>query len=50
MEKLKREKILSISFNQDKGSFSCGTELGIGEYNTDPYKGTFKRSFGGGIG
>ena len=49
MEELKKEKILSISFNQDKGCFACATELGIGVYNTDPYKGTFRRSFDGGI-
>lgn len=44
------EKILHINFNQDQGCFACATETGFIIYNSYPYKETFSRDLGGGIG
>ena len=43
-------KIHSISFNQDQGCFACSTDQGFRIYNTYPFKETFQRDLGGGIG
>jgi WD40 repeat protein len=43
-------KINSISFNQDQGCFACSTGEGFRIYNTYPFKETFQRALGGGIG
>ncbi|KAL4468832.1 hypothetical protein ABPG74_005335 [Tetrahymena malaccensis] len=46
----KNDEILYLSFNQDYGCFSCGTEDGFNIYNTEPFKQIYSRSVGGGIG
>jgi hypothetical protein len=45
-----KNRILSLSFNQDQSCFSCGTERGFRVYHCLPYKDTFERIFDGGIG
>ena len=43
-------KISSIAFNQDQGCFACSTGEGFRIYNAYPFKETFQRELGGGIG
>ncbi|KAF3794382.1 Autophagy-related protein 18c [Nymphaea thermarum] len=44
-------ELLSVSWNQDYGCFSAGTNHGFRIYNCDPFKETFKRDFkNGGFG
>ncbi|KAG9397609.1 WD domain, G-beta repeat [Carpediemonas membranifera] len=52
LTRIKDSQFLYVGFNQDAGCISCGTQSGFAIYNTDPFKETFKRSFGsgGGIG
>ena len=45
-----KNKIVSLRFNQDQACFVCGTEKGFQIYNSLPYKDTFTRDFGGGLG
>ncbi|KAL9228174.1 hypothetical protein vseg_003782 [Gypsophila vaccaria] len=44
--------LLHVSFNQDFGCFSSGTDRGFRIYNCDPFREIFRRDFdrGGGIG
>lgn len=43
--------LLSVSFNQDYGCFSCGTGTGFRIFNCNPFKETFRRDLqNGGIG
>ena len=44
--------LLHLSFNQDSGCFSAGTDHGFRIYNCDPFREIFRREFGpgGGIG
>lgn len=44
--------LLHVSFNQDSGCFSSGTDRGFRIYNCDPFREIFRRDFdrGGGIG
>ncbi|XP_021763109.1 autophagy-related protein 18a-like [Chenopodium quinoa] len=44
--------LLHVSFNQDYGCFSSGTDRGFRIYNCDPFREIFRRDFdrGGGIG
>ena len=39
-----KEEILYLSFNQDQGCFSAGTQTGFRVYNTKPFKDQFVRS------
>ncbi len=43
-------KVVSMRFNQDQSCFVCGTEKGFQVYNCFPYKDTFQRVLGGGLG
>ena len=49
-DKMEKEEILYLGFNQNAGWFTCGTENGFKIFNTYPYKDTFNRDFDGGIG
>lgn len=40
----KQDEILYLSFNQDQGCFSAGTQTGFRVYNTKPFKDQFVRS------
>eukprot|EP01060_Flectonema_neradi_P025937 TRINITY_DN3479_c1_g3_i1.p1 TRINITY_DN3479_c1_g3~~TRINITY_DN3479_c1_g3_i1.p1 ORF type:complete len:353 (+),score=49.37 TRINITY_DN3479_c1_g3_i1:103-1161(+) len=45
------DEVLYMSFNQDHGCFSIGTDAGFRIYNCDPFRETFRRKFpNGGIG
>ncbi|KAL6142604.1 hypothetical protein ACLB2K_060881 [Fragaria x ananassa] len=39
-------QLLHLSFNQDHGCFSAGTDLGFRIYNCDPFREIFRRDFG----
>ncbi|KAL6146573.1 hypothetical protein ACLB2K_057251 [Fragaria x ananassa] len=39
-------QLLHLSFNQDHGCFSAGTDLGFCIYNCDPFREIFRRDFG----
>jgi len=43
-------EILYCNFNQDQGCFAIGTQNGFKIYSTNPFKETFSRDLGGGIG
>ena len=46
-----KEQVLYMSFNQDHGCFSIGTDAGFRIYNCDPFRETFRRKFpNGGLG
>ncbi len=45
-----QQYLLYLGFNQDAGCISCGGKSGFSIYNTDPFKETFKRSFGPDMG
>eukprot|EP01064_Diplonema_japonicum_P035564 TRINITY_DN7758_c0_g4_i1.p1 TRINITY_DN7758_c0_g4~~TRINITY_DN7758_c0_g4_i1.p1 ORF type:complete len:370 (+),score=70.91 TRINITY_DN7758_c0_g4_i1:64-1110(+) len=46
-----KDEVLYMSFNQDHGCFSIGTDAGFRIYNCDPFRETFRRKFpNGGIG
>ncbi|KAK9919869.1 hypothetical protein M0R45_028443 [Rubus argutus] len=44
--------LLNLSFNQDHGCFSAGTDFGFRIYNCDPFREIFRRDYGprGGVG
>jgi len=43
-QKQKTDEILYLSFNQDQGCFSAGTQQGFRVFNTRPYRDQFQRS------
>lgn len=47
---VKDSEILYTSFNQDQGCFAIGTQTGFKIFSTSPFKETFSRELGGGIG
>lgn len=42
--------VLYVSFNQDHGCLSVGTETGFRVFNCDPFRETLSRDVGGGVG
>ncbi len=50
MDPSETNRINSIRFNQDHSCFVCGTEKGFQVFTSYPFKDTFQRNLGGGIG
>lgn len=48
--RLEAPTLLHLSFNQDHGCFSAGTDHGFRIYNCDPFREIFRRDFSGGNG
>eukprot|EP00826_Nyctotherus_ovalis_P064973 TRINITY_DN953_c0_g3_i2.p1 TRINITY_DN953_c0_g3~~TRINITY_DN953_c0_g3_i2.p1 ORF type:complete len:364 (+),score=111.74 TRINITY_DN953_c0_g3_i2:37-1092(+) len=49
-EETPKNRILDIGFNQDQGCFAVSTEQGFRIFNSYPFKDTFHRDLGAGIG
>ena len=45
-----QNELLFVGFNQDFGRFAGGTDSGFRIFNIEPFKETFRRFTGGGIG
>ena len=50
MESTELNRLVSIKFNQDHSCFVCGTERGFQVFTSYPFKDTFQRVLGGGLG